>query len=269
MLSGLIFRASASALHDGLDRFGGLVPDLASHSIATIRSRRPGCLLKGLAAQPRPSVNPMPPRSPSGHRWRSDPRGRPPQSSRRWCARTPGATAATCRTNTRPRCISSSQICSARQAWQRVVRLLIHAPLEIERESLSCLHETRDLRMAALPPQAAPPGEGKFRRRVGRRPTRVAIPCRRIRQEYVNGLGEKWSGREDSNLRPPAPKAGALPGCATPRHFAGTVRKLVSLKEFSTAHGVDSPRSGQRASPSRVGIRVGMCAGGFNAAHNG
>jgi hypothetical protein len=25
------------------------------------------------------------------------------------------------------------------------------------------------------------------------------------------------SGREDLNLRPPAPKAGALPGCATPR----------------------------------------------------
>ncbi len=29
--------------------------------------------------------------------------------------------------------------------------------------------------------------------------------------------GEEWSGREDLNLRPPAPKAGALPGCATPR----------------------------------------------------
>ena len=28
-----------------------------------------------------------------------------------------------------------------------------------------------------------------------------------------------WSGREDLNLRPPAPKAGALPDCATPRHF--------------------------------------------------
>ncbi len=27
----------------------------------------------------------------------------------------------------------------------------------------------------------------------------------------------KWSGRLDSNQRPPAPKAGALPGCATPR----------------------------------------------------
>ena len=26
-----------------------------------------------------------------------------------------------------------------------------------------------------------------------------------------------WSGREDLNLRLPAPKAGALPGCATPR----------------------------------------------------
>ena len=28
-----------------------------------------------------------------------------------------------------------------------------------------------------------------------------------------------WSGRGDLNARPPAPKAGALPGCATPRHF--------------------------------------------------
>ena len=30
-------------------------------------------------------------------------------------------------------------------------------------------------------------------------------------------LGEGWSGRQDSNLRPSAPKADALPGCATPR----------------------------------------------------
>src|SRR6516162_4576595 len=28
-----------------------------------------------------------------------------------------------------------------------------------------------------------------------------------------------WSGRADLNGRPPAPKAGALPGCATPRHL--------------------------------------------------
>ena len=29
--------------------------------------------------------------------------------------------------------------------------------------------------------------------------------------------GEEWSGREDSNLRPPGPEPGALPDCATPR----------------------------------------------------
>src|SRR6185503_14062001 len=29
-----------------------------------------------------------------------------------------------------------------------------------------------------------------------------------------------WSGREDSNLRHPAPKAGTLPGCVTPRKRA-------------------------------------------------
>src|SRR3569833_624941 len=31
---------------------------------------------------------------------------------------------------------------------------------------------------------------------------------------------ENWSGRQDLNLRHPAPKAGALPGCATPRPFS-------------------------------------------------
>src|SRR5712691_9297250 len=29
--------------------------------------------------------------------------------------------------------------------------------------------------------------------------------------------GQSWSGRRDSNSRPPAPHAGTLPGCATPR----------------------------------------------------
>ena len=29
-----------------------------------------------------------------------------------------------------------------------------------------------------------------------------------------------WSGQQDSNLRPPAPKAGALPDCAMPRTAA-------------------------------------------------
>ncbi len=30
---------------------------------------------------------------------------------------------------------------------------------------------------------------------------------------------QRWSGRRDSNPRLPAPKAGALPDCATPRHY--------------------------------------------------
>ena len=40
---------------------------------------------------------------------------------------------------------------------------------------------------------------------------------------YINKKAKKskplsfLSGRQDSNLRPPVPKTGALPGCATPR----------------------------------------------------
>ena len=30
-------------------------------------------------------------------------------------------------------------------------------------------------------------------------------------------IWREWSGRADLNRGPPAPKAGALPGCATPR----------------------------------------------------
>ena len=37
---------------------------------------------------------------------------------------------------------------------------------------------------------------------------------------------KKWSGREDLNLRPPAPKAGALPGCATPRTEPVNVQRM-------------------------------------------
>ena len=39
----------------------------------------------------------------------------------------------------------------------------------------------------------------------------AAEPLERIRADLA------WSGRQDSNLRHPAPKAGALPDCATPR----------------------------------------------------
>jgi hypothetical protein len=36
-------------------------------------------------------------------------------------------------------------------------------------------------------------------------------------EERSQRVIKEESGREDLNLRPPAPKAGALPGCATPR----------------------------------------------------
>ena len=42
-----------------------------------------------------------------------------------------------------------------------------------------------------------------------------------------------WSGREDLNLRHPAPKAGALPGCATPRRLV-TYAFLVRQHRNST-----------------------------------
>ena len=42
-----------------------------------------------------------------------------------------------------------------------------------------------------------------------------------VSKDAVEGLENEiifyWSGREDLNLRLRAPKAGALPGCATPR----------------------------------------------------
>ena len=50
--------------------------------------------------------------------------------------------------------------------------------------------------------------------------SRVFIICRTPHMPWANQppKGEKlWSGRGDLNPRPPAPKAGALPGCATPR----------------------------------------------------
>ena len=39
-----------------------------------------------------------------------------------------------------------------------------------------------------------------------------------LKGKYEGGHGINiWSGRRDSNSRHPAPKAGALPDCATPR----------------------------------------------------
>src|SRR5713101_8874834 len=44
-----------------------------------------------------------------------------------------------------------------------------------------------------------------------------------------------WSGRADLNRGPPAPKAGALPGCATPRLYCFTDSKPLP-KTCKNAH---------------------------------
>jgi hypothetical protein len=77
----------------------------------------------------------------------------------------------------------------------------------------------------------------------------------------------KWSGRKDLNLRPPAPHAGALPGCATPRRqvfiIAGSTVAAQQLTDFlqflpysdrieRVCVGPAGIRLGGNAGPSRV-----------------
>src|SRR4030095_5210127 len=57
--------------------------------------------------------------------------------------------------------------------------------------------------------------------------------------------GFKWSGREDSNSRPPAPHAGALPGCATPRPKPSIIPSgrvtTAACRRVSASLGVEKP----------------------------
>ena len=53
-----------------------------------------------------------------------------------------------------------------------------------------------------------------------------AFPAGRAHPDQV-GV-EVWSGRADLNGRPPAPKAGALPGCATPRPLESSTYTTLS-----------------------------------------
>lgn len=71
----------------------------------------------------------------------------------------------------------------------------------------------------------------------------------------------RWSGRPDSNRRPPAPKAGALPGCATPRssahyHGSGEARRTASGYNRPDASGTaERPLSVAPTSPQPVAGR--------------
>ena len=70
----------------------------------------------------------------------------------------------------------------------------------------------------------------------------------------------KWSGRGDLNARPPAPKAGALPGCATPRLYS------LDSKLLSSSAQAERPSCGKfLVQPVNFqgdywGIPIGACS---------
>ena len=89
------------------------------------------------------------------------------------------------------------------------------------------------------------------------------------------------SGREDLNLRPPAPKAGALPGCATPRprrrRRAPHFRCARPSRQFQAAYGARprglddplAPAYRQANSPTSTIIGRGVHRGRSEQGHSG
>src|SRR5205823_12458973 len=85
--------------------------------------------------------------------------------------------------------------------------------------------------------------------------------CCSVQLSYGEG---GWSGREDSNLRPPAPKAGALPDCATPRRGARKHKQNSAFDERDSATPPappDSRPSGAAGAPSATCARSPSRAG--------
>ncbi len=75
--------------------------------------------------------------------------------------------------------------------------------------------------------------------------------------EKTTAGAREWSGREDSNLRPPGPKPGALPGCATPRHTRGFLQQAAGVGLFRSNSLVRpaDPVDAQEASSSSARFR--------------
>src|SRR6476469_6218103 len=63
-------------------------------------------------------------------------------------------------------------------------------------------------------------------------------------------LPGRWSGRLDSNQRPPHPQCDALPGCATPR-LAGASRQA-----YQSRQGAAGGRVARRRRKGRIGRRI-------------
>jgi hypothetical protein len=60
--------------------------------------------------------------------------------------------------------------------------------------------------------------------------------------EPIRGLDGNWSEREDSNLRPLAPEASALPGCATLRQTVSLTKGFPRHREGTRETGVIATR---------------------------
>ena len=125
---------------------------------------------------------------------------------------------------------------------------------------------------AAAPGKAAP--RGQIARHDGPAVSEVAAPLMLLEVLAISrkiGLGPRalehfrsgffWSGRRDSNTRPSAPKADALPGCATPRapepkDSHTRAQGLATCKEALAQRRWAPPRSGidgtSASSPSHI-----------------
>src|SRR5437764_1231474 len=82
--------------------------------------------------------------------------------------------------------------------------------------------------------------------------------CCSVQLSYGEG---GWSGREDSNLRPPAPKAGALPDCATPRRGARNKNRTLPSTDPIPLHRLRrwplvQPVRRKRRLPLARGLRI-------------
>src|ERR1700751_5591146 len=73
--------------------------------------------------------------------------------------------------------------------------------------------------------------------------------------------GRSWSGRSDLNTRPPAPHAGALPGCATPRRFALHCTGISALRAQKFADLFDDLSDLGSRECGAVAVGLAGCAG--------
>ena len=114
------------------------------------------------------------------------------------------------------------------ETWRQSQR---RVPEPASRPGTDCRTRAETNRLASPEPEAQ---QGKRRCGIPARTERLGVRPRQSRHTNVlrsrpylrrclrgslcgRAEEECWSGRPDSNRRPPAPKAGALPGCATPR----------------------------------------------------